>query len=187
MFVKEPFPYILTRQEVIRRDVCEYTPIETSINNIEDRMEKMEIELTGSGDRKPDNNNIMMLIQGSVVPQVNVGVVEVAKVFLGKKSSLSNNNIPDSENQRICESTGTETQTNIIKGVGGGAAFEIVDEGNDPTPSTTPNSSPFSSHPTSPSTSNKLKVILSNVDSGNENHEEVLVKKLKVASNSLSI
>lgn len=83
--VKHPFPYILTRQMVIKREVRDLSPIEVALDDIQERVISMIDEL-----RKPpsklqsDINNLMRLVQGTVVPQVNAGAAEVAKVFLPK-------------------------------------------------------------------------------------------------------
>jgi hypothetical protein len=69
--VKEPFPYILTRQLVVRRDIRDFCPIEVAINDIEERIDAMEVELEKStGKNSSDNNNLMRIVQGTVMPQV---------------------------------------------------------------------------------------------------------------------
>lgn len=69
--VKASFPYILTRQEVIGREVVIFSPIEVAINDIEERMEHMEQELLGAIHRKQaEINNLMRIVQGTVMPQV---------------------------------------------------------------------------------------------------------------------
>lgn len=68
--VKEPFPYIITRQEVYRRDNRDYSPIEVAINDIEERIETMESELEKEIRNPSDCNDLMRIIQGTVMPQV---------------------------------------------------------------------------------------------------------------------
>jgi hypothetical protein len=56
-------------------------------NGTEDIMERIEsmqdlLEKAEEGAATMDKNNIMRLVQGTVMPQVNAGVTEVAKVFL---------------------------------------------------------------------------------------------------------
>lgn len=80
--VKEPFPYVLTRQLVISRETRIYCPIEASTIDIEDRIEAMEIELSIETKSQSDINNLMRIVQGTVLPQVNAGAAEVAKIFL---------------------------------------------------------------------------------------------------------
>lgn len=83
--VRHPFPYILSRQVVIKREVRDLSPIEVALDDIQERIVSMVDEL-----RKPpsklqsDINNLMRLVQGTVAPQVNAGAAEVAKVFLPK-------------------------------------------------------------------------------------------------------
>jgi hypothetical protein len=83
--VRYPFPYILSRQIVIKREVRDLSPIEVALDDIQERIVSMVDEL-----RKPpskvqsDINNLMRLVQGTVAPQVNAGAAEVAKVFLPK-------------------------------------------------------------------------------------------------------
>lgn len=70
LHVKEPFPYILTRQLVSRREIRDYCPIEVAINDIEERIESMELELERASRNASDNNNLMRIVQGTVMPQV---------------------------------------------------------------------------------------------------------------------
>lgn len=71
LYVKYPFPYILTRQIVIKREVRDLSPIEVALDDIQERILSMTDEL-----RKPpskvqsDINNLMRLVQGTVAPQV---------------------------------------------------------------------------------------------------------------------
>lgn len=83
--VSEPFPYICGRQKVCLQTSRELSPIEAAIDDIEDRISDFKQELSGA----LVQNNIMRLVQGSVMPQVNAGAGEVAKVFLRKYDSTS--------------------------------------------------------------------------------------------------
>lgn len=89
LIVKEPFPYIMTRQLVFSRHIQTYCPIEVAINDIEEKIEDMEAELEKQN--HADTNNLMRIIQGCVLPQVNAGVGEVARVFLSPNRVLSDN------------------------------------------------------------------------------------------------
>jgi hypothetical protein len=86
--VKEPFPYILTRQLVASREVYILCPIEVAIQDIEDRIESMEQEIDAAVSRPSDANNLMRIIQGTVMPQVNAGAGEVAKLFLASNKNF---------------------------------------------------------------------------------------------------
>ncbi len=73
--VREPFPYILTRQLVSRREIRDYCPIEVAINDIEERIEAMEGELERVSKNASDNNNLMRIVQGTVLPQVSAAII----------------------------------------------------------------------------------------------------------------
>ena len=68
--VKESFPDILTRQVVQQREVQILSPIEVAIFDIEERIESMEKELEFMPKNQSDNNNLMRIVQGTVLPQV---------------------------------------------------------------------------------------------------------------------
>jgi hypothetical protein len=68
--VKEPFPYIMTRQLVQSREIRTYSPIEVAIYDIEERIEAMESELEKVVRNLSDCNNLMRIVQGTVMPQV---------------------------------------------------------------------------------------------------------------------
>lgn len=68
--VKEQFPYILTRQLVHTREIRIYSPIEVAIYDIEERIEAMESELEKVVRNVSDCNNLMRIVQGTVMPQV---------------------------------------------------------------------------------------------------------------------
>lgn len=70
--VKEPFPFVLTRQLVQSRKTQEFTPIEVSINDIRERVDDMMQELDKPIKNSADNNNLMRLVQGTVLPQVKI-------------------------------------------------------------------------------------------------------------------
>jgi hypothetical protein len=75
LVVKESFPYILTRQLVIRREVKILCPIEVAIHDVEERLESMEKELESIPRTQSDNNNLMRIVQGTVLPQASVFTV----------------------------------------------------------------------------------------------------------------
>ncbi len=67
-FVPEYFPFSYIRQPVIRKVSQDMNPIEVSIDDIQDRIDAMQLEL---GNLRPDDtNNLMRLVQGTVMPQV---------------------------------------------------------------------------------------------------------------------
>lgn len=69
--VKEPFPYIMTRQLVLSREIRLYSPIEVAVYDIEERIEAMEAELEKVVRSPSDCNNLMRIVQGTVMPQVS--------------------------------------------------------------------------------------------------------------------
>lgn len=87
--VREPFPFALTRQLVIHRDVKILNPIEVATQDIQDRVESMETEIDSGVKTTQDTNNLMRLVQGTVRPQVNAGAGEVAKVFLSSNRLMT--------------------------------------------------------------------------------------------------
>lgn len=80
--VQLPFPSAVYRQRIVKKTVRDLSPIEVAIDDIELRNEAMTKELIRDKRDGADSNNLMRIIQGSVMPQVNGGITEVAKVFL---------------------------------------------------------------------------------------------------------
>jgi hypothetical protein len=64
--VKEPFPGIFTRQQVMSSTSAELSPIEVALEDVAERIEAMQTEL----ELGTDNQNLMRLVQGTVMPQV---------------------------------------------------------------------------------------------------------------------
>lgn len=88
--VDEPFPCCTPRQRVVRQTVKILTPIENAIDDISMRIETMSGELNRQKKDGADTNNLMRIVQGSVMPQVNGGTAQVAQVLLGGEASLAN-------------------------------------------------------------------------------------------------
>ena len=80
--VHQPFPSAVYRQRIQKKTVRDLSPVEVAIDDIEIRNEAMMKELLRDKRDGADTNNLMRIIQGSVMPQVNGGITEVAKVFL---------------------------------------------------------------------------------------------------------
>lgn len=70
--VKEPFPFIMTRQLVQSREIRVYSPIEVAVYDIDERIEAMEAELEKVVRNPSDCNNLMRIVQGTVMPQVSL-------------------------------------------------------------------------------------------------------------------
>lgn len=80
--VKEAFPTTVYRQRVVRKVVKTLEPIDVAVDDICMRIDSMNFELSRDKRDGADTNNLMRIVQGSVMPQVNGGVLEVARVFL---------------------------------------------------------------------------------------------------------
>jgi hypothetical protein len=83
-FVQDPFPCVNIRQPVTNKETRDLSPIEVAIDDILSRNQAMREELALVGIKPSQHNNLMMLVQGTVRPQVNAGAAEVARVFLTK-------------------------------------------------------------------------------------------------------
>ncbi|CAM9401011.1 unnamed protein product [Chrysoparadoxa australica] len=77
-----PFPCCCSRQKVLHRRITLLSPIECSMDDISTRITVMSEECRTGIDRNADSRSLMRLVQGSVLPQVNGGAVEVAECFL---------------------------------------------------------------------------------------------------------
>jgi hypothetical protein len=64
-------------------------PLENSIDDINIRLEAMLAELKREKKDGADTNNLMRIVQGSVMPQVNGGAVQVAQVLLGGEAATT--------------------------------------------------------------------------------------------------
>ena len=76
-----PFPSLTSRQAIKKRTTVELCPIEVATGDILDRNSEMKITLERR-DEDCDENNMMRLVQGSIVPQVNAGMAATAEGFL---------------------------------------------------------------------------------------------------------
>jgi hypothetical protein len=87
--VEEPFPSLNPRQLVVRQTIKVLNPLENSIDDINIRLEAMLAELKREKKDGADTNNLMRIVQGSVMPQVNGGAVQVAQVLLGGEAATT--------------------------------------------------------------------------------------------------
>jgi hypothetical protein len=72
LYVAHAFPYLTTHQEVLKREVRDLTPIEVAIDDINERIVTMDDELKKKPSKEQSYiNNLMRLVQGTVVPQVS--------------------------------------------------------------------------------------------------------------------
>jgi hypothetical protein len=68
--VAEPFPFVLTRQLVTKRETRILCPIEVATQDIQERIDAMEMEVENTAKKTANINSLMMLVQGTVLPQV---------------------------------------------------------------------------------------------------------------------
>ena len=68
--VGEPFPCMTPRQLVVKRTTRDLSPIENAIDDINLRIDSMSFELNRDKRDGADTNNLMRIVQGSVMPQV---------------------------------------------------------------------------------------------------------------------
>lgn len=87
--VGEPFPCALYRQIIVSKQERNLEPLEVAIDDISIRNEAMRAELNRDKRDGADTQNLMRIIQGGVMPQVNGGVLEVARVFLANENEQS--------------------------------------------------------------------------------------------------
>eukprot|EP01119_Soliformovum_irregulare_P021573 TRINITY_DN7210_c0_g1_i1.p1 TRINITY_DN7210_c0_g1~~TRINITY_DN7210_c0_g1_i1.p1 ORF type:complete len:1800 (-),score=546.30 TRINITY_DN7210_c0_g1_i1:194-5593(-) len=74
------FPYVKTRLRVREKSEIELTPIETNIELIERKTITIRSETSTS---TPNLKTLHMILQGTLLIQVNAGPVEICRVFLG--------------------------------------------------------------------------------------------------------
>ena len=108
--VEDYFPYIQNRQIIITKHIIELCPIKVAIEDIQDRIDAIKFELNDYS--IPVLNNLMRIAQGSVMPQVNAGAAEVAKVFLSENNSHLNNNSEQTSSTNTTEIPSTINNDN---------------------------------------------------------------------------
>jgi len=75
-----PFPYISKRVLVSNTNEVELSPVEAATELIEDRTRRLQAEL-----RAPLPKTLQIILQGSLLPQVNAGPVAIMEAFLPAK------------------------------------------------------------------------------------------------------
>jgi len=76
---EKPFPFVLKRLRVIDKQDITLTPIENSIEVLEKRCQSFRTELEAI---PPNPKTLQIVLQGSVLLQVNAGPLEICRVFL---------------------------------------------------------------------------------------------------------
>jgi hypothetical protein len=75
--VKNKFPFATKRMPVVKREEIVLTPIEVSIEAIEQRTERLRGAV-----KNPDPKFLQPILQGSCAPTVNSGPIEICRAFL---------------------------------------------------------------------------------------------------------
>lgn len=95
--VEKPFPFVKTRQEIIKSDVIELSPIETANEMIQEKVEKIRsasLEANKAADgvglrsEKEACNVLQQLLQGAVLTMVNAGPFSLATLFLSEPTKF---------------------------------------------------------------------------------------------------
>ena len=112
--VSYPYPGPLVRQIVIEKVMRILSPIEVLIEDIEEKIVELrqEHERVSRVGFSNELSNLMRLVQGAIVPQVNVGLLEAAKTFL---IEVASNNADTYNKFDGCTNTYTIEQKNLLK------------------------------------------------------------------------
>lgn len=78
--VDRPFPFVTKRLRVVEKKEVELSPLEASIELIESRVRALRVEIDNS---QTNTRTLQIVLQGSVLLQVNAGPLEICRVFLG--------------------------------------------------------------------------------------------------------
>eukprot|EP00007_Cunea_sp_BSH-02190019_P004159 CAMPEP_0174230200 /NCGR_PEP_ID=MMETSP0417-20130205/1005_1 /TAXON_ID=242541 /ORGANISM="Mayorella sp, Strain BSH-02190019" /LENGTH=1996 /DNA_ID=CAMNT_0015307841 /DNA_START=193 /DNA_END=6183 /DNA_ORIENTATION=- len=78
--VEHPFPFVLKRIKVVSKKEIMLTPIQTSLEAIRGRTRALLQEIET---KQPNSKTLQIVLQGSVLLQVNAGPLEFCRVFLG--------------------------------------------------------------------------------------------------------
>jgi hypothetical protein len=114
--VEEPFPCTFVRQEVTRKEVIILNPLQVAVDDIKERIYQMERFLSMRSISDPSIlQEMMRVLQGSIMPQVNAGVAEVAKAFLTKTLNSRHGSMLGSETAAATErSDSNATQSSVL-------------------------------------------------------------------------
>jgi hypothetical protein len=79
VYVKHPFPCVMTAQPILKRDETILSPIQSACDDVDERTKRMT-QLLDAGN--PDSKALTALLAGSVATQVHGGPKEVVMAFL---------------------------------------------------------------------------------------------------------
>ena len=96
------FPALLTRAPVTRRRTVLLSPIDCALDDLRQRCVQMQMELAKPPE-KIDKHEMMRLVGGSVIPQVNGGALEIAECFLGSGAPAKLPLVEDPERVRALQ------------------------------------------------------------------------------------
>jgi len=91
---ERPFPSFKTRLLVAEKKELRLTPLQTSIEVVEGRIQALTNELNCA---PPNSKTLQLCLQGSVLVTVNQGPIEIARVFLGSAGEY-----PQEDIDRLC-------------------------------------------------------------------------------------
>jgi hypothetical protein len=82
--IKEPFPSMMTRIPIIAKEEVILTPVENAIEIIDSSIERLSSVIN----RDPiDINALHLVLSGTLIPQVNEGIPQIVRSFLGQNES----------------------------------------------------------------------------------------------------
>jgi hypothetical protein len=85
--VDNPFPHLVSRQQIASKAVCILDPLDCVLEDISKRVQKIHSEIHPSGaGAVPRLKTLNQVLSGSVNMQVHGGAKEVCEVFLAEKS-----------------------------------------------------------------------------------------------------
>jgi hypothetical protein len=89
---KHPFPFVENRIEVVKVEEIILSPIENAIELINTQRAKVQAELEAVPTRV---NPLQQILQGSVVPMVNMGPIKVCEIFLNPERIKAKEDPPE--------------------------------------------------------------------------------------------
>jgi hypothetical protein len=97
------FPCMVTRLKIINESDEIITPVENAIEIIQSSIDRIENSIRINPE-KIEINNLHMILSGTVIPQVNEGIPQIIRTFLGKDSNDKfDKNLIDILNSKVLE------------------------------------------------------------------------------------
>ncbi|KAJ3437872.1 dedicator of cytokinesis dock [Anaeramoeba flamelloides] len=92
---KNYFPSMSSKSEIINEEIIIFSPIQVAIKDIEKKINSMKNELNK---HSPDFNQISSFLMGSLITQVNAGIIVYARTFLKDYSHYEKKDIKSLKN-----------------------------------------------------------------------------------------